>query len=70
VSGSVRVVLNGEPRETNPEGTVLAFLESLGCAPGRVAVELNGDVLRRVDFAGRILRNGDRIEVVQFVGGG
>jgi len=70
VSGPVRVVVNGEPRETRPEATVLALLESLGCAPGRVAVELNGDALRRADFAGRTLRDGDRIEVVQFVGGG
>jgi thiamine biosynthesis protein ThiS len=66
----VNVIVNGEPRETRPETTVLALLESLGCAPGRVAVELNGGVLKRADFAVRRLGDGDRIEVVQFVGGG
>jgi len=70
VSGDVTVVLNGEERPAPPEATVLALLETLGVAPARVAVEVNGDVLRRADFARRILRDGDRIELVQFVGGG
>ncbi len=64
------IVLNGEDREAPPDITVLALLETLDYAPGRVAVELNGDVLRRVDFGRRTLRDGDRIELVQFVGGG
>ena len=66
----MNVVVNGETRQAHPEATVLALLESLGCAPGRVAVELNGDVLPRSDFGRRTLRDGDRVEVVQFVGGG
>ena len=64
------IILNGENREEAPDITVLALLERLGVAPGRVAVELNGDVLRRVDFGRRTLRDGDRVEFVQFVGGG
>jgi len=66
----VTIILNGEDREEAPDITVLALLERLGVAPGRVAVELNGDVLRRVDFGRRTLRDGDRVEFVQFVGGG
>ena len=64
------IVLNGEEREASPKSTVLSLLESLGVVPGRVAVELNGDVLRRVDFGRRTLGDGDRIELVQLVGGG
>ena len=64
------IVLNGEDREAAPDITVLALMESLGVAPGRVAVELNGDVLRRADFGRRSLRDGDQVEFVQFVGGG
>ena len=64
------IILNGEDREAAPDITVLALLESLGVAPGRVAVELNGDVLRRADLGRRPLRDGDRVEFVQFVGGG
>jgi len=66
----VTIILNGEDREATPDITVLALLESLDVAPGRVAVELNGDVLRRADFGRRTLRDGDRVEFVQFVGGG
>jgi len=66
----VTITLNGEDREEEPDISVLALLESLGVAPARVAVELNGDVLRRVDFGRRTLRDGDQVEFVQFVGGG
>lgn len=64
------IVLNGVNRETPPDTTVLALLETVGVLPGRVAVELNGDVLPRADFGRRTLSDGDRIELVQFVGGG
>jgi thiamine biosynthesis protein ThiS len=64
------IVLNGERRETPPGSSVLALLETIGLAPGRVAVEINGRIARREDFARERLRDDDRIEVVQFVGGG
>ena len=64
------IVLNGEGRQAPADTTILALLETLGVAPGRVAVELNGDVVRRVEFGGRTLRDGDRVEIVHFVGGG
>ncbi len=64
------IVLNGQEHEVPAALSVLALLETLGFAPGRVAVEMNGRVLRREDFARSALRDGDRVEVVQFVGGG
>jgi thiamine biosynthesis protein ThiS len=64
------IVLNGERHEAAAGTTVLAMLELLGLAPGRVAVEWNSTVLRREDFGRSTLREGDRIEIVQFVGGG
>jgi sulfur carrier protein len=64
------IVLNGERRETPGGTSVLGLLETIGLSPGRVAVEVNGRVTRREDFAGALLREDDRIEVVQFVGGG
>ena len=66
----MNLVVNGEPRDAPPGATVLALLESLGCPPGRVAVEVNGEILKRAEFGRARLRDGDRIEVVQFVGGG
>ncbi len=64
------IVLNGREHEAPAGASILALLETLGVAPGRIAVELNGRVLRREDFARSTLRDGDRVELVQFVGGG
>ena len=66
----MRVELNGEPKEL-PEGTtLLSLIEQLSLAPERVAVELNRDVVRRADWPATRLSDGDRVEVVHFVGGG
>lgn len=64
------IILNGQERSAPAGSSVLALLETLGIAPGRVAVELNGAIVRRDIFARAILRDNDRIEVVHFVGGG
>jgi thiamine biosynthesis protein ThiS len=64
------IVLNGSNREAPEGATVLLLLESIGLAPGRVAVEVNGRVIRRVDHPRVELRDRDRVEVVQLVGGG
>jgi sulfur carrier protein len=66
----VTIQLNGRDQDVPEGGSILALLESLGVAPGRVAVEVNGGVLRREDFSGSILKPSDRVEIVQFVGGG
>ncbi len=64
------IILNGQGHEA-PEGiTVLGLLETVGLAPGRVAVEVNGRVVRREDYPRVALRQQDRVEVVHFVGGG
>jgi len=66
----VRVEVNGEPREMPEGATVLALLEQLGVGPGPVAVERNAEIVPRAEHAATTLRDGDRLEVVQFVGGG
>ena len=64
------VRLNGQEREC-PEGTsIAALLQGLGLSPARVAVERNGVIVPRERFSDLILTEGDRLEVVQFVGGG
>ena len=50
--------------------TVSDVLESLGFKDGRIAVELNGDICVRAQHATTLLHEGDRLEVVSFVGGG
>jgi sulfur carrier protein len=66
----IRVQLNGEPREL-PDGlSVAALLDQLGVRGERVAVEVNLDVVRREARSERLIVDGDRVEIVSFVGGG
>lgn len=66
----MQVTLNGEVREV-PDGiTVAALLAQLGIKAQRVAVEVNETVVTRADHPARVLRMGDAVEIVAFVGGG
>ena len=66
----LRITVNGESKDV-PEGTTLESLISLlALAPERLAVEFNYEVLRRAEWAATALSEGDRVEVVHFVGGG
>ena len=66
----MRIRLNGEDKEMEEGTTLPELIESLSLAPERVAVELNGEVVRRADWPSVKLNEGDRVEVVHFVGGG
>ena len=63
------LTINGERREVSDGLTVSALVTQLGVR-GRVAVELNGEVLRQAQHPEIALRDGDTLEVVTFVGGG
>ena len=70
MSNEILVEVNGETREA-PAGTnVVGLLEQLGLNTGRVAIEYNLKVLPRVEWESTRLAAGDRLEIVQFVGGG
>ena len=62
--------LNGEPHELATRTTVSALLNTLGIDARRVAVEHNLEILRRQAFGDRMVHDGDRVEIVNFVGGG
>ena len=64
------VHINGEEREIESGLSVTQLLEELEIRPARVVVELNRAVLARDAFATTALKDGDRIEIVHFVGGG
>ncbi len=64
------ITLNGDPFELNAPMTVTQLLEQLEIDPGRVAVERNLTVLKRAAFDSTMVREGDQIEIVNFVGGG
>jgi thiamine biosynthesis protein ThiS len=63
------ITINGQTRTDIP-ATVVTLLEALGLDPARVAVELNLEILPRDRFAATALKDGDALEIVQFVGGG
>jgi thiamine biosynthesis protein ThiS len=64
------VIVNGQGKEC-PDGTSLAqFIEHLQLKGDRVAVELNREIAARNRWAETPLREGDRLEIVLFVGGG
>lgn len=66
----MRIVVNGEEREIEDGATVARLVRRLALAPERVAVELNREVVRRARWDETKLSEGDRVEVVHFVGGG
>src|SRR4029079_8867605 len=66
----LRLTVNGEPRKAEPGTTVAALLRAMGVDPARVAVERNRDVVPRTTWAEAGLADGDKIEIVAFIGGG
>ncbi len=70
---ALRLVVNGTEKtvEAIERGAPLtAFVATLGFRPDRVAVECNGEIVPRAEWPVTALVEGDRLEVVHFVGGG
>jgi sulfur carrier protein len=70
MSTSIDVVINGQPHSVSAGITISVLLESLGLVGKRVAVERNREVVPRAQHATTVLAEGDRLELVTFVGGG
>jgi thiamine biosynthesis protein ThiS len=66
----VVITLNGEHFEIEAPLSVVALLAKLDIDPRRVAVEHNLTIVKRQRFPEVIVADGDRIEIVNFVGGG
>jgi thiamine biosynthesis protein ThiS len=62
--------VNGEKKELAGGTDLITLLELLALPSQRIAVEVNKDVVRRADWPCRTLSDGDRVEIVHFVGGG
>jgi thiamine biosynthesis protein ThiS len=66
----MRILLNGQQREI-PDGlTISGLIIHLELAGERIAVERNGEIVRRAEWDRTRLQEGDRLEIVHFVGGG
>lgn len=66
----INVTINGEPREFERALHFAELVECLGLVGKRIAVERNGEIVPRSQFAARTLSDGDRLEIVVAVGGG
>ena len=67
---SLIITLNGECFEIERALSVTSLLERLDIDPRRVAVEHNLTILKRQTFPEVVVGDGDRVEIVNFVGGG
>jgi len=66
----MQLSINGQLREVDDGLSIAELIEKLQLKSERVAVELNHEIVRRADWAGTILKAGDSLEIVHFVGGG
>lgn len=66
----MQILLNGDSMEVVGGCTVESLLQQLGINRERVAIELNADIVPKVGYEKQLLSDGDKIEIVHFVGGG
>ena len=66
----MKIIVNGEPSEIQNNTTVATLLDSLGIGRERVAVEVNLDIVKKSEYDAHNLFEGDKVEIVHFVGGG
>jgi sulfur carrier protein len=66
----MRLTINGEPRDLESVPNLAALIASLELDPRKVAVERNLEIVPRSLYGATPLAEGDRIEIVHFIGGG
>lgn len=66
----MKLQINGESREFPDQLSLQSLVEHLGMKTDRVAIELNHEIAMRSGWSNTVLKDGDRLEIVHFVGGG
>ena len=64
------LTINGEIKENIMATSLNELLDELGIIPGKVAVEINTQVIKKADYESFMICDGDIVEIVSFVGGG
>ncbi len=67
---TIEITVNGEARQITNDASVTDLVTSLELTAARLAIELNLSILPRNSWATTKLQNGDKLEIVHFVGGG
>lgn len=70
MENGIHIQVNGETKPWRAGATVADLLQDLDIKTERVAVELNLEILDRAAFSHRPLKDGDRVEILSFIGGG
>ena len=66
----IEIILNGEKKEVPTSSSLEDLVSELGLERGRIAIELNLQIVTRHRWVEHLLQNGDQVELVHFVGGG
>ena len=70
MSSDIQITLNGEPFSVNSDARLIALIDGLKLKRGRVAVEINREIVPKAQWNNVTLASGDIVEIVNFVGGG
>ena len=65
-----KIQLNGDPYEVNGGTNLNELLNKLKIEKNKVAIEVNGEIVEKNKYTNLILNKGDKVEIVQFIGGG
>lgn len=66
----MKITINGNDMDLNANITIAGLLSELNIEPARVAVEVNMNIIKKAVYEEHILKDGDSVEIVNFVGGG
>ena len=65
-----KIQLNGDPYEVNGGTNLIQLLNKLKIQKNKVAIEVNGEIVEKNKYPNLILNDRDKVEIVQFIGGG
>ncbi len=66
----MKIIINGRPREFTQQLSLEQLIDMLKLSPAHVVVELNSEILSADQFSSCLINENDRLEIIQFVGGG
>ena len=66
----IRIRLNGKEELIKDGITIMDLLKEIDINPQRITIELNGDIISKSKYSEKIIKEGDKMEIVQFIGGG
>jgi sulfur carrier protein len=66
----IHIYVNGQARTLAESVSLIGLLEDMGLSGKRIAIEVNQEIIPRTQHAGYKVADGDRVEIVQAIGGG